>query len=108
MDEPLYVVDEFVSAAGCADLLRRSYLGGYAELARRRGMTLLLALRSPPVQLAGGSATLSFIWTIDGLPGWWRARLGAAGDPEVAAWWNGAAALIDRHRRSYHEDLANV
>ncbi len=102
----LFVVDELRSVPGCADQLRAAYLEGYAPRARTRGMTMVHAWRTPPLDLLEGSTTLTFVWSVEGRPGWWRARLGAAGDPVVMGWWDQVRPLVAEHRRIYHEGIA--
>ncbi len=101
-----FIVDELRAAPDCADRLRAAYLGGYAPAARARGMTMLHAWRTPPLDLLDGTTTLTFVWSVADLPGWWRARLGAAGDPTVLGWWEETRPLIAEHRRLYHEGIA--
>jgi hypothetical protein len=102
---PFIITDELRSTPGSADALRIAYLEGYAPAARARGMTLLHAWRTPPLDLLDGTTMLSFVWSVADLPGWWRARLGAAGDPAVLAWWDDNRSLIAERRRLYHEEI---
>ena len=95
----VYIVDEMEVVPGRAREFLASYLKQYAPGARARGLTLDRILVSPPVWLADQSNTVTVTWTVPGTDAWWRQRWAAGRDPDLAAWWASAdAVLVRRHR----------
>ncbi|NEW42656.1 hypothetical protein GV794_27565 [Nocardia cyriacigeorgica] len=100
-DEPaIYIVDEMVAPPGQGRAFLDRYLRQYAPGARDRGLVLDRVLVSPPVWLNEQSNTITVSWTVHGAERWWRQRLGASRDPEVAAWWRTADDLLVSRRRT--------
>lgn len=109
MTGTVFITDELEAAPGCIDKLLETYLRDYAPAAKERGMVLHHVWRNPPMAMNDGTGTLTFIWTVDGQAGFWRARHGGNRSPEVAAFWDKIRPMIKTRRRTTHEELpANV
>ncbi|WP_306042910.1 hypothetical protein [Nocardia cyriacigeorgica] len=96
----IYIVDEMVAPPGRGRAFLDLYLREYAPGARERGLELDRVLVSPPVWLAEQSNTITVSWTVRGAQQWWRQRLGASRDPQVAQWWQAADELLVSRRRT--------
>jgi hypothetical protein len=85
------------------------YLRDYVPAAKQRGMLLQHVWRNPPMAMHDGTGTLTFIWTVEGQAGWWKARHGGNRNPDVAKFWDAVKPLVVERRRNTHEELpANV
>jgi hypothetical protein len=106
----VFIVDTLTALPGKADEVLNRYLADYAPEAEARGMSLRHRWLSPPVGLGpAASNTLTFVWSVEGVAGWWRARLAAVTDPAVAGFWAGVAPLLaDRSRRVHGEAAEHV
>ena len=82
----------------------------YAPEAGARGMRLRHRLIAPPLELGReASNTLTFIWSVEDVAAWWKARLTASATPSVARFWRDLEPLIvSRERRSHAEWPAGV
>ncbi|WP_370012224.1 hypothetical protein [Nocardia cyriacigeorgica] len=99
-DPLIYIVDEMVAPPGQGRAFLDLYLREYVPGARERGLELDRVLVSPPVWLDGQPNTITVSWTVRGAEQWWRQRLGASRDPEVAAWWGRADDVLISRRRT--------
>lgn len=98
-----FIVDSLTPLPGEALEVLDRYLAGYAPQAEARGMALRHRWMTPPVLLGSGSSnTLTFVWSVEGVPGWWRARLSAVADPGVTAFWTGVTPLLAHRTRRVH------
>ena len=102
----IYILDEVEPKPGGVEAYRRAYLMEYAPAARGRGMTLEAVRLSPPVELAEGGNTLSFLWSVPDVKAWWAMRLG--GEADKAAWWTRSAELATARSRRYFTDLSQA
>jgi hypothetical protein len=66
-------------------------------------MTLEAVRLEPPVELPEGGNTISFLWSVPDVQGWWTMRMGS--DPEKGAWWARSDALSVSRARRYLTDL---
>ena len=106
---PIFVIDAIVARPGRANQVADLYLERYAPRARDRGMALCHRWISPPVQLGGSQAnTLTFVWSVAGVPGWWKMRHGALADPDVRPFWQELQPLIQARTRTFHAEPADV
>lgn len=114
MSDKIFILDEVVVGPGMSAAYRDAYLKHYAPGARERGMALESVWRTPPFDLAEKGATLYFLWSVDGILGWWTMRLGAArvsgeevsideGD-EKSGWWLESVRLSISRRRLFLTD----
>jgi hypothetical protein len=99
----VYILDEVQPNPGGVEAYRAAYLAQYAPKARERGMTLEAVRLAPPVELAQGGNTLSFLWSTPDVKAWWAMRLG--GEADKAAWWTRSAELPVSRTRRYFTDL---
>lgn len=98
----VYVIDQVTPRPGMAQQLLAAYLERYAPGAKARGMTLEHSWVAPPVWLADGSNTLTFVWSLQGAASWWATTAAARQDPAVTDWWwNEAAPMIASRQRSF-------
>lgn len=96
---PILIIDELIARPGETDRLRAAYLDRYAPGARGRGMTLAQSWRGAAPGEDELARTLVFVWSVPGIWPWWQMRGQAGADPAVAAWWDEAAAMIERRSR---------
>lgn len=102
-DARVFVVDAIDVRPGQVGTVRAAYLASYAPGACTRGMTLVHDWISPPLLIEERGQRLTFVWSVDGTPGWWQMRLTASFDPEVKAFWDSLLPLIEGRERSFHE-----
>jgi hypothetical protein len=107
METDVFIVDSITAMPGQARAVLDAYMSAYVPGATKRGMTLLHSWVSPPLPLKGDRAnTLTFIWSVPGISGWWQMRLGAAFDPSVEAFWSALAPLILERSRNFRDDAS--
>lgn len=106
----IYVLDRIEVKPGLAADYRRVYRTGYVPGAERRGMRLEGAWQNPPEQdLDEVPTTLYYLWSVDGVEGWWSMRLsrtpdGADERPAKHAWWQEADRMTSNRTRTVLSD----
>jgi hypothetical protein len=116
MSDKVYIFDEITVSEGEGARMRKAYLDDYAPSARKRGMTLEGAWRSPPVELEDRAVTLHFLWSVADVGAWWAMRLGAArADPsqdvplasnaDKLRWWQWVDNIAISRKRTFMRDL---
>jgi hypothetical protein len=100
------VLDEIVVRPGLVGAYRASYQTGYMPGAERRGMRLEGAWQSPPgPEYEDVPTTLFYLWSVDGVGGWWAMRMSRRPDGtderfDKLAWWQEADRMtLHRTRR---------
>lgn len=113
VSEKVYILDQITVQPGQAATYRDAYLAGYAPKARKRGMTLEHVRMTPPFEWREGSNTLHFLWSVDGVDGWWAMRIGGVDGKPLdtsglanADWWEEFAHLVVSRRRDNFVDFA--
>jgi hypothetical protein len=91
--ETIYVMDRIVLRPGMLEPYRRAWEERYLPGARARGMELVRAWVTPPVEVSGESNEVIQVWALSGAGAFWAMRAQAGADPSVAAWWQ----EIDRY-----------
>jgi hypothetical protein len=105
--DKIYIVDEIMVRPGDADALHGRYMAEYAPGARARGMVLEHSSIAPPAPLSDKEpASLSYVWAVEGLPGFWQQRRMAGFDPAVIGWWKSIAPLVAERKRTIRKELA--
>ena len=97
----IFIIDELVARPGEGRGLLDHYMARHAPGAKARGMALERVLVSPPVWMDDQPNTLTFVWSVVGVEGWWGMRLAASADPEVAAFWDAAGDRLLSRKRSF-------
>lgn len=102
----IFILDEIVVKPDRAAEYRRAYATRYVPGAERRGMRLAGQWQTPPVRdFAGVPTTLFYLWTVDGVAGWWAQRMSKLPDGsderfEKLAWWQDSDMMtLSRKRR---------
>jgi hypothetical protein len=101
----IFIMDEVVIKPGRAREFDDAYRGGYLPGAEQRGMKLENAWQSPPgFTPKEVPTTLYYIWSVEGVAGWWKMRLtrrpdGSDSRYEKLAWWQSAGDMIERRKR---------
>lgn len=119
MSDKIYIFDEITVSVDASAELRAAYLGEYAPAARRRGMTLEGAWRSPPLEVPGRQVTLHFLWSVPDVARWWGMRVSggqvdpesgqpADGDEEKTRWWAWVDAIATHRKRTFMTDMADA
>ena len=101
----IYVLDRITVQPGRAAEYRRAYRTDYVPGAERRGMRLEGAWQDPPeTDLDGVATTLYYLWSVDGVDGWWAMRLSRTADgaderfAKHAFWQEVDRMTLDRSR----------
>ena len=104
--ERIFILDEIVVKPGQAAAYREAYRTGYVPGAERRGMRLEGAWRSPPgLDYDELPQTLYYLWSIEGVDGWWKMRMSRKADGseerfEKLAWWRRSDRMTLSRKRS--------
>ena len=103
----LTIIDSITAKPGQGRAVLDRYKAEFVPGAQARGMVLDQTLVSPPLAMIGDRTnTLSFIWQVDGIEGWWAQRFAAAFDPAVRAFWAGLEPLVAHRDRAVHGEAA--
>jgi hypothetical protein len=104
--ERIFILDEIVVRPGQAAAYRSAYRASYVPGAERRGMRLEGAWQSPPGRdYEELPSTLYFLWSVQGVSGWWRMRMSRKEDGsderfEKLKWWQASDRMTIRRKRS--------
>jgi len=104
--EQVFILDEIVVKPGLAVTYREAYERRYAPAAMRRGMRQVGTWRNPPMQdFEEVPTTLYFLWSVDGVRGWWQMRMSRDADGsderfEKHRWWQESDRMTLSRRRS--------
>ena len=100
------ILDEIEVKPGMTGEVRDAYRTSYRPGAEARGMVLEAAWQHPPaIDIPELPATLFYLWSVDGAPGWWRQRLSRTPDgadereAKLAFWQSLAPMTLGRKRR---------
>jgi hypothetical protein len=103
----IFILDEIVVKPGQAGAYRDAYRSGYMSAAERRGMKLEGAWQNPPGHdFAELETTLYYLWSVDGVAGWWnmrRSKTPEGADERYAkhAWWQDSDLMVVRRDRKF-------
>jgi hypothetical protein len=106
----IHVLDEIVVKPGLAGAYRQAFRAGYLPGAQRRGMRLEAAWQSPPGQEYDElPTTLYYLWSVEGVAGWWAMRLSRNPDGsderfDKLAWWQESDRMTLSRKRSLLTD----
>jgi hypothetical protein len=109
--ERIFILDEIVVKPGQAAAYRQAYRAEYVPGAERRGMRLENAWQSPPgLDFDELPTTLFYMWSVEGVAGWWRMRLSRTpeGDDErfeKLRWWQEAERMTLSRKRTLLSQL---
>lgn len=108
-DPTIYVIDRIETRPGFGQELCERYLSEYAPVAERRGFTLLHRWVAPPLWLGGGQGNvLTFVWTVQGVAGFWEYARQARTDPGSGDWWREVEPMIAQRTRSVAGEPADM
>jgi hypothetical protein len=103
----IFILDEIVLKPGQVAAYRDAYRAGYVPGAERRGMKLEGAWQNPPGQdYAELETTLYYLWSVEGVAGWWNMRRsktpeGADERYDKHAWWQENERMVVRRNRKF-------
>lgn len=103
----IFILDEIVVKPGLAADYRRAYGERYMPAAERRGMRLEGAWQTPPGQdFDELPATLYYLWSVEGVAGWWdmrRSRTPEGLDEryDKHAWWQESDRMVVHRDRKF-------
>lgn len=106
----IFILDEIVVKPGLAPAYRQAYREGYMPGAERRGMRLEGAWQNPPGQdFAELETTLYYMWSVDGVAGWWAMRRSRTPEGlderyDKHAWWQESDRMVVRRERKFLTD----
>jgi hypothetical protein len=93
----VFALDELSVKPGSLDEMRRRIVDEYAPRVRAVGLTLRDLFMDPAVELRDRPTDLLVLWEVEGGE-FWKMRLGAARDPEIAAFWTEVEPLLAGRR----------
>jgi len=108
----ILILDEIVVKPGQAAVYRAAYESNYMPGARRRGMQLEQSWRHPPLQdIDELPTTFYFLWSVEGVEGWWRMRMSRNADGtderfEKHRWWLQSDLMTLERKRTFLSDLS--
>jgi hypothetical protein len=106
--DKVYILDQITPKPGRAKDVAKLYMDTYAPGAKSRGMTLEFSLIAPPMYLENQSNVLYFLWSVEGVGGWWASQMQSRVDDAIGDWWRDLELLIESRRRDFPADLADV
>lgn len=107
--QKIFVVDRLEAKPGLGETLFRRYMAEYAPVATARGFTLVHRWVSPPVWLgANQSNSLTFVWSVDGVAGYWDYVRQARTDPGSGDWWLEIAPLVIERTRTVASEMTDM
>ena len=101
----IFILDEVTVKPGLAKQFDDAYRSGYMPTAEERGMVLRHTWQSPPGFTPSEVAvTYYYVWSVEGVDGWWKMRLtkrpdGSDSRYEKLAWWQSVSDLIESRKR---------
>lgn len=98
--EPIYLIDELELLPDVTEEFLEAFRARYLPGARERGMELLHTWVSPPERPPETGSTIFCVWSLAGIPGFWRMRSQNA-TPEIAAWWRECERYCVRRTRRF-------
>lgn len=107
----IYILDEIIVKPGRAAEYREAYEYNYMPGARGRGMQLEQSWRNPPVQdIDELPTTFYFLWSVEGVEGWWRMRMSRNEDGsdqrfEKHRWWLQSDQMTLERKRTFLSDM---
>ncbi len=84
--DPVFVIDELVLRDGQLDAFLDAFASDYRPGAEARGQRLLHLLVSPPTRAVALPQTVTLLWQLDGIAGFWGMRSQNATEDVVAFW----------------------
>jgi hypothetical protein len=108
----IFILDEITVKPGHAAAYRQAYRTAYVPAAERRGMRLEGAWQNPPgLDYDELPATLYFLWSVEGVSGWWKMRLSRKPDGsderfEKLRWWQESDRMTLSRKRSLLSRMA--
>jgi hypothetical protein len=102
----VFILDEIVVKPGLANAYRSAYRERYMPGAGRRQMRLEGAWQNPPTtDLDELSTTLYYLWSVEGVEGWWAMRLSRRPDGgderfDKLAWWQESDQMTLSRKRT--------
>ena len=103
----IYVFDEIRAKPGQLRALEKLLRERYVPGARRRGMELVDLCITPVLELPANGSHLVALWRLADVAAWWRMRLAAAADPDVAACWKAIDGLAESRSRHFLAPIGN-
>lgn len=112
--EQIFILDEIVVKPGLAAAYRQAYENEYMPAAERRGMRKVASWRNPPLQdIDELPTTFYFLWSVEGVRGWWQMRLSRNADGtderfEKQRWWQASDQMTLSRKRSFLSSLPGL
>jgi hypothetical protein len=107
MSEQIFIADCIVAKPGQARAVLDAYLQRYVPAAQARGMVLQHQWISPPLALAAPRVnTLTFVWAVEDMAGWWGQRIAASFDPAVSEFWVSLAPFVSERSRNFYTEAS--
>jgi len=98
--ERVYIIDRITVKPGQGEAFARACRERYQPGAEARGMRLELNLVAPPLWLQDQANTLLYVWSVEGVAGYWGMSFQGRQDPALQDWWwQEAAPLIESRER---------
>ena len=99
--DAVFVIDELVLRNGQLDAFLSAFASDYRPGAEARGQRLLHLLVSPPTRALELPQTVTLLWQLDGVAGFWGMRSQNAADDVVAFWAECDARWVESRTRRF-------
>ena len=98
--DAIFLIDEIELLPDVLDEFLDAFQARYVPGAEQRGMELLHTWITPPESPPDSGCTLIFVWSLAGIPGFWRMRSQNAA-PDIAEWWRDCERYCVRRTRRF-------
>jgi len=103
--EPVFFLDRIVLRPGKLRAFRDKLAGEYVPAAHARGLRLVDAWLTPPLELHDDGNELVLLWSLADVGAFWEMRRLQGEDPEGARWWDGLDEwVVSRSRQVLKRD----
>lgn len=108
-EEPIFIVDNIVTLPGRGRDVHRLYMSEYVPGSSARGLLLCHAWVSPPVWIEAGHAnTLTYVWSVNGVSGYWAAEGMARWDSTTPDFWRSLETMIQHRTRKVMAEADDI
>ena len=97
----IFVLDQIELRPGKLDDFRSALDKEYLPAATRRGLRLVDAWLTPPLELHDAGNEIVLVWSLPDIASFWEMRRRQGEDPESERWWQAVAPWIASRSRRF-------
>lgn len=97
----VFVLDQIQLHAGKLDAFREALDSRYLPAASSRGLQLVDAWLSPPLELHDAGNEIILLWSLPDVAGFWEMRRLQGEDSETERWWRDVSPWIASRSRRF-------